>query len=134
MRNQKLLITALLGIGVIAQFLGVSQVMKPVAEVMAMYGMLHISKICYLAVLAVFRYRLARHPYYPTWVGPILFTLTTCWMIYYTEIESGDPTGWLKYLVWGICYLLEYVCAIAFIVSSSRMLTEARKRNGHYQG
>lgn len=105
--------------------------MRPVAQVMAMYGLLHVSKISYIGVLVVFAYCLARHPHYPTWIGPTLVTLTTCWMLYYARIESGSPTGLLKYVVWGPCYLLEYVCAIAFIVSASGMLTEARKRQGH---
>lgn len=122
----------LCGIGVIAQFLGVTQVMKPVAEVIAMYGMLHISKLCYMAVLAVFWYCLAKHPYFPTWIGPTLFVLTSCWMMYYIKIEAGEPTSWLKYIVWSVCYPLEYVCALTFIVKASGMLTEARKRSGHY--
>ncbi|WP_144413503.1 hypothetical protein [Corynebacterium epidermidicanis] len=65
-------------------------------------------------------------PYYPSF----LVVLTTFWMIYYCHIESGDPTGWLKYVAWRPRYLSEYVCSIALIVGASGMLTEVRKRHG----
>lgn len=130
LRIQKIAMTLFCLFGVIAQFLAVSQLMRPVAQVMAMYGLLHISKVCYIAVLVVFAYCLAKHPYYPTWIGPSLVILTTFWMFYYTDIENGTPRTWLKYVVWGPCYLMEYVCSIRFIVAASGMITESRRRQG----
>lgn len=133
MRPQKILMASLCGIGVIAQFMAVSQLMRPMAEVMAMYGLLRVMKICYIAVLVIFAYCLAIHPYFPTWIGPTLVILTSFWMVYYASIESGNPSTWLKYVVWSICYPLEYLCSISFILSASKILTEARARQGRWR-
>lgn len=128
MRPQKLMMAGLCGVGMLADFRAVHHIMRPIAQVMEMYTMLHISKISYIAVLVISAYCLARHPRYPTWIRPTLVPLTTCWMFYYASIETGTPNTLLKYIVWSICYPMEYVCAISFIVSASGLLTDARTK------
>ncbi|MEJ5998393.1 hypothetical protein [Corynebacterium sp. H130] len=134
MKCPKLLMAALCILGVIMQFNGVSELMKPIAETWSMYGWLRFSNLCFMGVLIVFAYCLARHPHLPTWIGPSLMVVTPIWMTYYSQVKVGEPQVLLSYIAWGPCLLLEFACSIAFIVASSGMLTEARKRVAHSHG
>ncbi|MDU0479352.1 hypothetical protein QVA66_08880 [Staphylococcus chromogenes] len=130
MRPQKIAMAALCGIGVTIQLIGVSQVMQPVAKVIAMYGLLHLSNLTFLGVLLIYCYCLAKHPYLPTWIGPALLFVTPVWTTYYAQVKTGSVDLWLQILAWGPCIALEIACSIAFIVASNRMLSDAKQRRG----